>query len=241
MKVIGAGFGRTGTASLRTALEMLGQGPCYHMRAVIEEPFRIRQWLDVADGAPPDWDTMLAGFQSAVDWPSAAYWRELAEHFPEAKVLLTVRDPERWYESANATIFAANRQAWGDRRPLLRRILGRLARWRHPDLPLFPTLIRKIVLEGALEGRSADRAYILGLFERHIEEVKAAIPADRLLVYEVREGWEPLCAFLGVPVPDEPFPRENDREAFQRAYNRVLLRLILHRRARPQTPAHADS
>ncbi len=221
---------------------MLGLGPCYHMRVVIEEPFRIRQWLDVAEGAPPDWDAMLAGFQSAVDWPSAAYWRELAEHYPDAKVVLTVRDPERWYESADSTVFTANRQAFeGRRRPLLRRILSALAVRRHPELPLFPTMTRKIVLDGVLEGRSADKARTIDRFERHIEEVKAAIPADRLLVYEVREGWEPLCAFLGVPVPDEPFPRENDREAFQRAYNRVFLKLILRRRPHPRTPVKAGS
>ena len=106
MKVIGAGFGRTGTASLKAALEMLGYGPCYHMSTVIRDTYRVRQWLEISHGRGLGWDEVLAGFQSALDWPAAAYWRELAEHYPGAKVILTVRDPDRWYDSVSATIFA---------------------------------------------------------------------------------------------------------------------------------------
>ncbi len=93
MKVIGAGFGRTGTQSLKAALELLGDAPCYHMSTVIAEPYRVRQWLEIGEGRGPGWDELFAGFQAAVDWPAAAYWRELAEHYPHAKVILTVRDP----------------------------------------------------------------------------------------------------------------------------------------------------
>ncbi|MEO3870156.1 sulfotransferase family protein [Nonomuraea sp. B12E4] len=102
---MGAGFGRTGTASLKAALELLGYGPCYHMSVVIAEPYRVRQWLEVGEGRSRDWDTVFTGFRSALDWPAAAYWRELAEHYPDAKVVLTVRDPQRWWDSVSATIF----------------------------------------------------------------------------------------------------------------------------------------
>ncbi|WP_231333298.1 sulfotransferase family protein [Actinomadura graeca] len=230
MKVIGAGFGRTGTASLRAALETLGLGPCYHMHVVIDEPFRVGHWFDIGEGRPPDWDEVFAGFRSTVDWPAAAYWRELAAHYPDAKVVLTVRDPERWYESADATIFARERARQG-RRPLRHRVLQRLAERRSPGVALYPRMHKAIISDGVFGGRAGDRAHAIEVFRRHTEEVKAAIPPGRLLVYEVREGWEPLCAFLGVPVPDEPFPRVNDREEFRRGRSRRLLRLILGRRS----------
>ncbi|MFC6931014.1 sulfotransferase family protein [Actinomadura yumaensis] len=131
MKVIGAGFGRTGTASLKQALEILGYGPCYHMSEVIAQPHRVRQWLDVGEGRSAGWDTIFAGYASTLDWPAAAYWRELAEHYPDAKVVLTVRDAERWYDSVSATIFAS---ALAERRPLPphRRIVRKLVALRAP-------------------------------------------------------------------------------------------------------------
>ncbi|TDD93308.1 sulfotransferase family protein [Actinomadura rubrisoli] len=226
MKVIGAGFGRTGTASLREALDMLGLGPCYHMRTVIAEPFRVRQWRDIGQGLDADWDAVFAGFPSAVDWPAAAYWRELADRYPAAKVVLTVRDPERWYDSVTSTIFAS---AMAERGPLpaRRRVIRWLVARRVPDFALFPQMMRATVVDRLFDGRIDDRAHALKVFERHVAEVKAVVPPERLLVFDVREGWEPLCAFLGVPVPDEPFPRVNEREAFQRKRPGRLLRLIV--------------
>ncbi|TDD65026.1 sulfotransferase family protein [Actinomadura darangshiensis] len=228
MQVIGAGFGRTGTSSLRTALEMLGLGPCYHMFTIIEEPHRVRQWLAIGEGDPPDWDAVLAGFTSAIDWPAAAYWRELAEHYPAAKVILTVRDPERWYESVSTTIFA---RALEERHPpLRRRVTRRLVRWRAPDFALYPRMSWTTIMDRVFAGRIDDRAHVLGVLDRHIAEVKAAIPDGRLLVFDVAQGWEPLCEFLDVPVPDEPFPRSNDRAAWHRKRSRRLARLIVRGR-----------
>ncbi|WP_328817206.1 sulfotransferase family protein [Nonomuraea cypriaca] len=229
MKVIGAGFGRTGTASLRAALELLGFGPCYHMSAVIAEPYRVRQWLDVGEGRSRDWDRLFSGFQSALDWPAAAYWRELAGHYPDAKVILTVRDPARWYDSVSATIF---RSALENRRrlPPHRRVIRRLVAWRQPDFALYPRMSRATVLERVFDDRIDDRDHVIEVFERHIAEVKTEIQDERLLVYEVGEGWGPLCAFLGVPVPEVPFPQVNERAAFRRKRPRRLLRLILRGR-----------
>lgn len=229
MKVIGAGFGRTGTASLKAALDLLGYGPCYHMSVVIAEPYRVRQWLDIGEGRARDWDEVFTGFQSAMDWPAASYWRELAEHYPEAKVILTVRDPRRWYDSVSDTIFAS---ALAERRPLPphRRIIRWLVARRAPDFALYPRMARATVMDRIFDGRIDDPAYVVKVFERHITEVRATIPAGRLLVFDVREGWEPLCAFIGVPVPDEPFPQVNEREAFRRKRPGRQLRLILRGR-----------
>ncbi|MFI0373292.1 sulfotransferase family protein [Actinomadura sp. 1N219] len=229
MKVIGAGFGRTGTASLKAALERLDFGPCYHMSAVIAEPRRVRQWLDIGEGQAADWDDVFAGYRSALDWPASSYWRELADHYPDAKVVLTVRDPERWYDSVASTIFA---RALAERRrlPLRRRIVRWLVRRRSPDFALYPRMARATVMDRVFGGRIDDRDHVLDVFDRHIAEVKAAIPDGRLLVFDVAEGWEPLCAFLGVPVPDEPFPQSNERAAWHRKRPRRLARLILRGR-----------
>ncbi|WP_113702720.1 sulfotransferase family protein [Nonomuraea lactucae] len=226
MKVIGAGFGRTGTASLKAALELLGYGPCYHMSVVIDQPRRVRQWLDIGEGRSRDWDAVFAGFRATADWPAAAYWRELAEHYPDAKVVLTVRDPGQWYDSVASTVFAS---ALAERRPLpfRRRLIRWLVARRAPDFALYPRMARATVVDRVFGGRIDDRAHAVEVFERHADEVKAAIPPERLLVYDVREGWAPLCGFLGLPVPDEPFPQVNERAAFRRKRPRRLLRLIL--------------
>ena len=226
MKVIGAGFGRTGTRALKAALERLGYGPCYHMSEVIEQPYRVRQWLEIGEGATPDWEAIFAGYQATMDWPAAAYWRELAEHYPDAKIILTVRDPQRWYDSVGATIF---RSALAEQRPLPahRRLIRWLVARRAPDFALYPRMARATVMERIFGGRVDDRAHAVRVFEQHVAEVRDSIPAERLLVFNVGEGWAPLCQFLGCPVPDEPFPQVNERAAFRRKRPWRLLRLIV--------------
>jgi hypothetical protein len=229
VKVIGAGFGRTGTRSLKAALEDLGFGPCYHMSEVIAEPSRVRQWLDVGEGRRSDWDEIFAGYHSALDWPAASYWRELAEHYPGTRVILTVRDPAQWYTSISETIFAS---ALAERRkmPLRRRVVRSLIALRAPDFSLYPRMARATVFDRIFDGRIGDRDHVIKVFERHVAEVKAAIPPERLLVFEPGDGWEPLCAFLGVPVPDEPYPQANDRAEWQHKRPRRRLSLILRGR-----------
>ncbi|QKG22607.1 sulfotransferase family protein [Actinomadura verrucosospora] len=198
LQVIGAGFGRTGTLSLRTALERLGFGPCHHMKALFEDPAQIGLWREVTESESPDWDRVYAGYRATVDWPGAAYWRELVRHYPEAKVVLTVRDPERWYQSAQATIFQSH-NADLDGAP--------------PEVSGMRDVADAIVWKGVLDGRF-DKDHAIATFNRHNEAVRRAIPSGRLLEFEAAQGWEPLCAFLGVPVPDEPYPRSNDRAEF---------------------------
>jgi Sulfotransferase domain len=226
MKVIGAGFGRTGTRALKAALERLGYGACYHMSEVIDRPYRVRQWLEIGEGKAPDWDHVFSGFQSAVDWPAAAYWRELAEHYPSAKIVLSVRDPERWYDSVSATIF---KSALSERQPLPphRRVIRWLVARRAPDFAIYPRMAKATVMDRIFDGRIDDRAHALRVFEQHVEIVKATISPDRLLVFDVRDGWAPLCTFLGCAVPNEPFPRANERATFRQKRPLRLLRLIV--------------
>ena len=192
LKVIGAGLGRTATLSVKFALEHLGLGPCYHMTEVFAGARRnIHLWLDVVNGKP-DWDTIFAGYQSTTDYPACSYWRELADYYPDAKVVLTVRDAASWFESVSETIFSDQ---------------------MHGSLAGSPVeAMMKGVIFNAFGDRVKDRAFMTGWFERRNQEVIDALPAERLLIYSPRQGWEPLCSFLGVPVPDVSFPRVNSRD-----------------------------
>jgi len=196
VKIIGAGFGRTGTLSLKYALERLGYAPCYHMFEVVDRPDRLQAWLNLGAGARPDWDRMFDGYQAAVDWPASAYWRELVDAYPDAKVILTDRDPERWYDSIDKTLYR------------------QYLRVRAEGTP-FARMVGPLIWEGIFEGRFEDRRATVARFQRHIAEVADRVSADRLLVYRTGQGWDPLCRFLGVPVPDEEFPRSNDSSAFR--------------------------
>jgi hypothetical protein len=199
MDVIGAGFGRTGTLSLKLALELLGVGPCVHMMPLLDDPERAALFHRAADGDLASLDKALEGCRSTVDWPGTYFWRELVERHPAAKVVLTVRDPQRWYDSAHGTIFQAASNA--------RETTG--------DAAVVLGMLRAIVWQGTFGGRFADREHALRVFTEHNEAVRRAVPAGRLLEFEVSQGWPPLCDFLGLPVPDAPFPRTNDSATFQ--------------------------
>ncbi len=202
LSVIGTGFGRTGTLSLKQALETLGVGRCYHMMEVIQNPAHIPIWSDAADGTAIDWEALYDGYSATVDYPSTRFWRELTTAYPNAKVIHTVRDPARWYDSAINTIFQHMNSP-------------------PPEVSLLASLVamaRKVVFEQTFDGRIDDRDYAIEVFERHTEDVKHVIDVERLLIFEVAEGWEPLCTFLDLPVPSEPFPRANEREEFQKRF-----------------------
>lgn len=188
LKIIGAGYGRTGTASLKTALERLGFGPCHHMSEVLPSPERIDLWRRIGEGEPL-WDRAFQGYSSTVDWPSCTHWRALMDHYPDAKVILSRRDPARWFESVNTTI-------------LEKRVCQAIA-----TTPMGPMLEANIW--SLFKGRMEDRDYMMAAFERHCEEVVRTVPKGRLLVFEARAGWGPLCEFLGVDAPSEPFPHLN--------------------------------
>jgi len=201
LKVVGAGFGRTGTLSLKTALEKLDCGPCYHMMEVFPRPEHVAMWHRLAFGQPMDWDELFRGFRATVDWPSTRWWREIAAHYPDAKVLLSVRDPEAWYKSMSDTIYQPMKSSAPDGAPEF--------------LRLQTEMVRKAILSETFDNRFEDKAHAIEVFERHNQEVRDAIDPARLLVFDVREGWAPLCRFLEVPIPDEPFPRLNDTATTQ--------------------------
>jgi hypothetical protein len=207
MKVIGAGFGRTGTMTLKVALEELGAGPCYHMVEVLwGDTTRLPLWQAAANGEAVDWQAVFAGFESTVDWPGCTFYEPLMEVFPEAKVLLTVRDPDAWYESAKNSIYAA----------LIAGRRGELSGGTNtPPSPEAFEMISRLIWEGTFHGRFEDRAYAIEMFNRHNEEVRRKVPAERLVVHEVKDGWGPLAEMLGVEEPTAPFPRLNDKAAFR--------------------------
>jgi Sulfotransferase domain len=196
LNVIGSGLGRTGTKSLQTALNILGLGPCHHMAEVFMHPESMALWIEAGNGGPR-WDAIFANYHCAVDYPSAAYWRELTLRYLDAKVLHTTRDPEAWFESTQATIFAPDGVAVQAIRSGEGLAAAFFASFTEP-----------------FKDRLNDRAFLIDYFQRHHEEVMATIPAERLLVYEAGQGWEPLCEFLGVSLPAEPYPFENSRAEF---------------------------
>jgi hypothetical protein len=197
LRVVGAGVGRTGTESLKIALERLLGAPCYHMHELFSRIDDIDGWMAAVDGRAPDWDEFLAGYAASVDWPASAFWRELSEAYPDALVLLSVRDSaDAWWTSASHTIFApkvAERREGGPFPP----------GWPHD-------LIARTFTPGWQDEEQAKAAYL-----RHNDEVRAAIAPDRLLEWSPGDGWEPICAALGIAVPDEPFPHANTTELFQ--------------------------
>ena len=194
LRVIGTGFGRTGTDSMREALEILGFGPCHHMRELVKNPEHKQHWRDMVAGGPADWDLLLGQYGSCVDWPSAHYWPQLVEAFPDARVLLTWRTAESWWESYEKTIL---------------RVVE--ADTETEESAPGSQLMRRI-----FSGRPGDRDLCIAVYEANVAAVKAQVPADRLLVHELGDGWEPLCAHLGVPVPDQPYPHANTTGDFVR-------------------------
>ncbi|MCL4860757.1 MAG: hypothetical protein KJZ93_15180 [Caldilineaceae bacterium] len=206
IQLIGAGFGRTGTTSIKAALEELGFGPCYHMIEVLTHPAHVPVWSGALGGRTVDWRTFLAHYGAIVDWPGCTFYQELMAVYPEAKVLLTVREPEVWYESTRNTIYRLPRS------PVMRTL-----RFFVPHLRHFFRMNDQFIWQGAFSGNFEDRQQAIATFQAHIEAVKQAVPAERLLVYDVRDGWEPLCAFLNVPAPQgKPFPRLNDTATVRR-------------------------
>lgn len=215
MKVIGAGFGRTGTASLKAALEWLGFGPCYHMLEVFDNPSHLKLWEAAAAGEPVEWDEVFEHYEAAVDWPVAAFYEQLMEAYPEAKVVLTVRDPEKWYESTRSTIYHISRVTSS---PLFS-VVGLFA----PGPRRVSKMVNRVVWRDTFGNEFENKQHAIEVYERHNKEVKRKVPPEKLLVYEVSEGWEPLCEFLGVEVPkNEPFPHLNDAASFQKRVQRRM-------------------
>jgi hypothetical protein len=200
LQVIGAGFGRTGTLSLKAALERLGFSPCYHMTEVIAHPEQAGFWDRAARGETMDWKDVFSSYKASVDWPSCAFYKELAAYYPKAKVILSLRDPKSWYKSVSETIMRSMNG------PV---VLPDGRRMGPPG-----DFVELLVGEKTFH-KDFSEANMIAVYERHNEEVKRTIPPERLLVFEAKQGWEPLCRFLDVPVPSDPYPKSNTTEEFK--------------------------
>ncbi len=199
LSVIGAGFGRTGSMSTKLALETLGLGLCHHMEEVFVNPEQLPHWRAAVDGQPVDWDQAFAGYHSAVDWPSTHYWRELADYYPDAKILLSVRPAEVWWNSFSGTIakLLEIRDSVPDK--YVRSILD---------------MANKMITEQTFANGMHDKKSALITYQKRIDDVTRVIPSRRLLMFDVAQGWKPLCEFLELPVPDAAFPKTYVRDEF---------------------------
>lgn len=195
LKVVGAGVGRTGTHSLKIALEQLLDGPCHHMVEILGQPEEATVWIDAIGGRPVDWSTMPPGYVSLVDWPGCSFWPELSAANPDALVLLSVRDAEEWYRSASNTIFLS-----------FDKVPPELLPWMDQML---------VLLRDRFSDRLDDPTAMMDVYERHNAAVRAAIPPARLLEWSPGDGWDPICSRLGLDVPDEPFPVTNTTDEFR--------------------------
>lgn len=199
LEIIGSGFGRTGTSSLKLALRELGFSPCYHMDEVFSHVEHIPYWDAATTGALDDWSAIFAGYRAAIDWPTASFWRELAAVYPDARVIHTERPEDAWYTSFANTI-----------QPVLKAEL--------PNLPPgWFAMCARTITDRCFGGRAQDREAVLDAYRRNNAAVRAELPVGRLLVFDPADGWEPLCAFLDVAVPDAPYPKVNTTAEFQAA------------------------
>ncbi|MDJ0940964.1 MAG: sulfotransferase [Woeseiaceae bacterium] len=203
LEVIGVGFGRTGTVSIKLALERLGFAPCYHMQEVFENPAQLEAWQPAVAGEDVDWDALFDGFRACVDWPAVSFWQDVVDHFADAKVLLNVRPPELWLASFSRTV---------------RELIGARDRVSDPYIASVLEFASEIIESGTFGDRMHDDEHVLAAFEAHSDAVRRHVAAERLLVFDVVDGWEPLCRFLDVPVPDEAFPRTNGYDDFWKVF-----------------------
>lgn len=193
LEIIGTGFGRTGTDSMRLALNELGVGPTHHMHVIGKDAHHRQLWLDLVRGGEPDWDHLFAGYPACTDWPSAYYWPQLIEAFPEAKVLLTMRPVETWWVSFKATI--------------LQNILTNT----NPD-----SFGQLLIADQVFEGRPDDKNHAIAIYNRNVERVMSSVPSKRLLVHNLGDGWKPLCKWLNLPEPATAYPNANTTIDFLR-------------------------
>ena len=204
LSVIGVGFMRTGTESLKMALEILGYGPCHHMKVVLSDPDQEALWRRVVAGETIPWETLYDGHNSAVDFPTAFYWRELTAHYPEPPLIMTVRSSESWYASMTKSVF-----------PTLKKLTD-------PG-----SVGSAMISQGTFDGRGDDPDHAVAVYEKHNNDVQSAFSSDRLLVYELGSGWTPLCEFLGKSIPDEDYPHSNTAEEFDEFFDKRLSRMNL--------------
>lgn len=219
LKVIGVGGPRTGTASLKMALEQLGFGKCYHMEWVFNHTEDVAYWKELYETGTTDFERLFDGFQSTVDFPGYLNYQAFLKQYPEAKFILSERDPEAWYESALNTVFSVTPQTFGQKLGMMKKMLFSK---KFREMSKAFLLVEKYLWKGLYEGRFKDKAFALNRYQGTNEDIIKTIPASQLLRFNPADGWEPLCEFLGVEAPNEPFPYKNKRKDFKEQLNKML-------------------
>lgn len=212
IKIIGAGFPRTGTNSLKRSLEMLGVSKAYHFKDLLLNPENLHYWQTLEATGSMEWDEIYDGYQASVDFPCYAWYKEHMVRYPDAKVILTVRPFEKWYASVKSTIWVAGPQTLPEKLSMIAKLIT------NPRLrKVFKCIkfVKGYLWKKQFQGRFLDKDFVEKVWNSHLEEVKSHVPPEKLLVYDVRDGWGPLCTFLGVPEPSEPLPHLNKKENFK--------------------------
>jgi Sulfotransferase domain len=219
LKIIGAGLGRTGTFSLKNALEQLDYSKCYHMSELIMDTSRLKYWKQLQKEGQTDFAALFEGYQSLTDNPGCIYYKEFFKQYPQAKVILTVRDPEKWYESTLKTIYDTSPRSLGEKLKMIFKVIT--SSHVRKLAPIFK-YADEVIWEGFFEGKFEDKDWAINKFKAHTAEVKNTIPTNQLLIYQVKDGWEPLCKFLNCPVPAEAFPYTNKRKDFAKKIENAM-------------------
>jgi len=224
LKIIGTGLGRTGTKSLKLALDQLLGGSCFHMTELLTNPARLKYFKKGQKTGVFDWDQLFNGYIATTDYPTCLYYEELMEKYPDAKFIHTHRDPESWYASVRETIYRGKPKNGKD----IMRLVWNLI--RSADMrkvaPVFQ-YTDQLIWSGQFNGQFENKAAAIKVFHNHFEKVKATIPPDKLLVYQVQDGWQPLCKFLNVPIPKTPFPNTHKRKVFNQKMDKLLVDGVL--------------
>ena len=219
IKIIGAGLPRTGTNTLKQSLEQLGYKHVYHMKELLVNPDKLHYWKTLEETGDTDWDALYNGYDGTVDFPGYPWYEEHMKRYPDAKVILTVRDFESWYKSVDSTVFRAGPQTPGEKIKMLSKLLFNS---RARKVVKVIKWFKKVFFANELQGKFEDKDFAQQFWEGHLAKVKANVPADKLLVYDVRDGWGPLCAFLGKPEPADPLPHLNKKENFKEMLPKLM-------------------
>lgn len=219
IKIIGAGFPRTGTNSLKRSLEMLGYSKTYHFKDLLNKPENLHYWTELRDTKTTKWEEIYSGYQASVDFPCYPWYKEHLEKYPDAKVILTVRDFDDWYESIKSTIWRS-----GPQTPIKKLKLILKLPFNPKTRRIFKCIkfVKAFLWKTQFQDRFLDKAFVKSVWESHHEEVKKHVPEKQLLVYDVREGWPPLCKFLNADVPSQDLPHLNKRENFHQMIDKLL-------------------
>ena len=212
IKIIGAGFPRTGTTTLKRCLETLGHSHVYHMKELLVNPENLHYWKKLDETGDTDWKELYKGYDATVDFPGYPWYKEHMKQYPDAKVILTVRDFEGWYKSVDSTVFRAGPQTPVEKIKMMGKLLSSA---RARNVVKCIKFFKKVFFANELQGKFEDKAFAQKIWEDHITNVKAFVPQEKLLIYDVREGWAPICKFLGVEEPSEPLPHLNKKENFK--------------------------